>query len=55
VLGTREGRFIHLAGPPRAVTSDTVGVGEPRSVPDNADNERTSDHWAVLSTFAREA
>ncbi|MEV4415848.1 endonuclease/exonuclease/phosphatase family protein [Catellatospora sp. NPDC049609] len=46
--------FVHFAGPLRAVTSDTVGVGEPRPMPHHADNDWTSDHWAVLSTFARE-
>ncbi len=46
--------FVHFAGPLRVVTSDTVGVGRPRPMPHHADNDWTSDHWAVLSTFARE-
>ncbi|MEV0458479.1 endonuclease/exonuclease/phosphatase family protein [Catellatospora methionotrophica] len=47
--------FVHYAGPLRPVASDTVGVGEPRLMPHHGDNEWTSDHWAVLSTFAMES
>lgn len=47
--------FVHYAGPLSPLDSRTVGVGEPRPMPHHEDNEWTSDHWAVLSTFALEA
>lgn len=44
--------FIHAAGPLRPLDVRTVLVGEPAPMPDHAGNEWTSDHCAVLGTFA---
>ncbi|MGO1053104.1 endonuclease/exonuclease/phosphatase family protein [Crossiella sp. CA198] len=43
--------FIHVKGPLRVLDSRTVVVGTPKPVPNHRDNEWTSDHAAVVSTF----
>ncbi|MCO1581744.1 endonuclease/exonuclease/phosphatase family protein [Crossiella sp. SN42] len=43
--------FIHVKGSLRVLDSRTVVVGTPKPVPHHRDNEWTSDHAAVVSTF----
>ncbi|SHF14857.1 endonuclease/exonuclease/phosphatase family protein [Streptoalloteichus hindustanus] len=43
--------FVHYAGRIRVLDSRAVVVGTPKPVPHHADNEWTSDHRAVVTTF----
>ncbi|WP_113701791.1 endonuclease/exonuclease/phosphatase family protein [Nonomuraea lactucae] len=44
--------FVHFKGGLRVKASDAVVEGTPRPIPDHQDNTWTSDHAAVLTTFA---
>lgn len=43
--------FVHYAGNLTVAGSEAVVAGTPKPAPDHADNEWTSDHAAVLTTF----
>ena len=44
--------FIYYAGPLAVEESRTLVAGEPKVYPDHADNEWTSDHASVMTTFS---
>ena len=43
--------FVYAAGDWRVTDSDALVAGDPTPIPDHGDNEWTSDHSAVMTTF----
>ncbi|MEV4251374.1 endonuclease/exonuclease/phosphatase family protein, partial [Streptosporangium canum] len=44
--------FVHYKGDLKVKSSDAVAEGTPAPIPNHRDNAWTSDHAAVLTTFA---